>query len=137
MQTITKKWSASIVGIGLLCALLSGCATTLDKAKHTAAVSQQVYTSVQAETVKQIAAIVEKDNNGTIVQADRDRLGLLNELRKVLDKFADAHNAYVSSLKVWETSGKRSTELDEVSNQMLTLIQNAQDLAKRLNIKIR
>lgn len=121
----------------MLCFLLSGCGATLGKAKKTAAVSQQVYTSVQAETVKQIVAIVEKDKTGTVTQEDRARLGLLNELRKVLDKFADAHNAYVSSLKVWETSGQRSTDVDGLSTQMLTLIQQAEDLAKRLNIKIR
>lgn len=136
-KTMTQKWRVGVVSLSMLVASLSGCASTLGKAKHAAVVSQQVYTNVEAETVKQIVAIVEKDKNGTITQEDRNRLGLLNDLRKILDKFAGVHNAYVASVKVWETSGKKPSDLDELSSQMLRLVQDAKDLSERLNIKIR
>lgn len=136
-KTMSKKWQVSAVAASLLCLFLSGCAATLGKAEKTAVVSQQVYTAVKTETVRQISVIVEKDKNGTITQGDRDQLRLLNELRKLLDKYADAHNAYVASLKVWEASAKKPADTDDLGTKMLELIQNIQELAKRLNIRIR
>lgn len=136
MHTTTIRKRAGLITATLLCTLLSGCATTLGKAKQTGSISQQVYTAVESETVSRIVAIVQKDKNGTVTQEDREQLRLLNELRKDLDKFAEAHNTYISALKVWETSGTRPATVDEVSTQMLTLIGGVQDLAKRLNIRI-
>ncbi len=136
-KTMPKVLRASAVSFGLLAMLLSGCGSTLGKAKQTAAVSQKVYASVEAETVKQIAAIIEKDRSGTITKDDKDRLVILNDLRKVLDKFADAHNAYVAGLKVWEDSKTKPTDLDDLSMKMLEIVKDAQDLAKRLGIRVR
>lgn len=135
MKTKTK-WRAAVASLALLSMMFSGCVSTLGKAKQTAAVSQEVYTSVEGETVRQISEIVSKSRTGAITQDDRTRLAMLNDLRKLLDKFAELHNAFVASLKVWETTAQKPANVNDLSTQMIALIQNVQDLAKRLGIKI-
>lgn len=132
-----SSWLSGAAIIAVLSVTLSGCNASLGKAKHSAAVSQQVYTAVETETVSEIAAIVQKDKDGSITADDRSRLHLLNDLRKLLDRFAEAHNAYVSSLKVWETSGQKPADADAESAQLIALVRNIQDLTSRLHMKLR
>lgn len=139
MQTATKSRAVKrspVVIMALLSLLLSGCVTTLGRAKQAAQVSETVYNGVKTEVVQEISDIVQKDQNKTITDQDRARLKLLNELRQLLDQYADVHNTYVSALKVWDSSGTKPTNVDALDIQMLDLIKQIQVTAKNLHIKL-
>ncbi|NNN06742.1 MAG: hypothetical protein HKL90_12650 [Elusimicrobia bacterium] len=115
---------------------LAGCVTTLDKGKRTAAMSQELYTAVQGQVTEQIVVIAKKDDS-TITHDDRSRLKLLNALRKVLDDYSAAHNAYVTALQTWETSATRPAEIDQIAAKMISLVAQVQKMSKDLNLKLK
>lgn len=129
------QWMGVWVAVAVL--LLTGCGTTLlGRAKQSAAVSNSVYESVNPQVVSEIRTIVEKSRAGTITEQERQRLRDLNELRKVLDDYAAAHNLFVEAVKTWEQTGQEPANTPLLENQILRLINRALDLAKELNIPI-
>jgi DNA-binding transcriptional regulator YiaG len=79
---------------------------------------------------------VEKNRAGTITEQERQRLRGLDELRKVLDDYAAAHNLFVEAVKTWEQTGQEPANTPLLENQILRLINRALDLAKELNIPV-
>lgn len=124
-----------LVGAALV---LQSCASTtlLGRAKQGAAASFRVYDSVTPQVVSEIATIVNRSRAGTVTEADRDRLRSLNELKKVLDDYAAAHNVLVEAVKTWEQTGQEPSNAMLLENQVLRLINRALDLAKELRLSI-
>jgi len=124
--------------LSLVALLLSSCAPTtlLGRAKQSAAVSNNIYESVNPQVVTEIQTIVEKSRAGTITEQERQRLRDLNELRKVLDDYAASHNLFVEAVKTWEQTGQEPANTPLLENQILRLINRALDLAKELKIPI-
>jgi DNA-binding transcriptional regulator YiaG len=119
----------------LVALLLVACGTTvLGRAKQSAAVSNSVYESVNPQVVSEIRTLVEKSRAGTLTEPERQRLRDLNELRKVLDDYAAAHNLFVETVKTWEQTGQEPANAPLLENQILRLINRALDLAKELKI---
>lgn len=127
------KWA----GLLLCWLVLVSCASTpLGKAKQGAAASHEVYESVTPQVVEEIAAIVEKSRAGTITEADRERLGKLNDLKNVLGEYAAAHNLVVQALKTWEQTGQQPGNWESLRDQAVQLIQRARTLAGELNLSV-
>jgi len=135
MERRGMGWRLGVLAVVAL--LLVACGTTLlGRAKQSAAVSNGVYESVNPQVVSEIRTIVEKNRAGTITEQERQRLRDLNELRKVLDDYAAAHNLFVEAVKTWEQTGQEPANTPLLENQILRLINRALDLAKELNIPV-
>lgn len=132
-----RRVMANVKRLGLVVcalALISCAATPLGKAKQGAAASHEFYESVTPKVVEEIAVIVEKSRAGTITDADRERLGKLNDLKNVLGDYAAAQNLVVQALKTWEQTGQQPGNWESVSGQAVQLIQRARELAGELNL---
>lgn len=134
-QGRVRQWLIWLAAVALI---LASCASTtlLGRAKQGAAASFSVYESVTPQVVSEIATIVNKSRAGTITEADRERLRSLNELRKLLDEYAAAHNLFVEAVKTWEQTGQAPNNAILLENQILRMINRALDLAKELKLTI-
>ncbi|MGA1841566.1 MAG: hypothetical protein ACMUIU_13165 [bacterium] len=108
----------------------------IKRAEQAAFASQSIYESLANQVVDEIEVIVNKHREGTITEEDKKRLNTLNELKKVLDKYASTHNLFVQSLKTWEASQKEPESTAMLENQLLRLINMGMDLAMDLNLKV-
>lgn len=116
---------------------LASCAPTmLGRAKQSAAASFSVYESVTPQVVGEITAIVTRSRAGSIAEADRERLRSLDELKRILDEYAAAHNLFVEAVKTWERTGQEPNNAVLLENQLLRLINRALDLAKELRLAV-
>lgn len=133
----TKTMGAK-TGMSLLVAFsmlfAGGCATSMKSAKRTAVVSQTVYNAVKAQVVDQIAEIIEKDDRGLAGPEDRRRLRMLDGLRKLLDKYSEAHNAYVGALRIWDKIGEKPAQLLTQEHKVLELWFEVSQMASQLGI---
>ncbi len=98
------------------------------------AASHDVYNSVNSPVVSEIEELVGKARAGTITASERKRLGSLNDLRKILDDYAAAHNLFVEAVKTWERTGQEPNNVVLFENQLLQLMNRALDLAKELGL---
>ena len=117
--------------------ILASCAPTLlGRAKQSAVVSHTIYESINPQVVDGITEITEKSRAGTITAAERERMRNLNELRKMLDDYAAAHNLLVEATKTWETTGNEPRNLVLLENQVLSVMNRAIDLANELGLQV-
>lgn len=116
---------------------LASCAPTLlGRAKQSASASYSVYEAVTPQVANQIEEIVQKSRTRTITASDRKRLRSLNELKKILDDYAKAHNLFVEGVKTWEQTGREPDNVVLLESQVLQLINRAVDLAAALDIEL-
>lgn len=138
-----KRWYSRICTYFVLFVCIIGfaaCVTTqqslIKRAEQAAFASRSIYETLATQVVDEIEIIVNKHREGTITEDDKKRLNTLNELKKVLDKYASTHNLFVQSLKTWETSQKEPESTAMLENQLLRLINMGMDLAMDLNLKV-
>jgi DNA-binding transcriptional regulator YiaG len=123
--------------LALLALLFAACGmTVLGRAKQSASASYSVYESVTPQVVTEIRTLVDKSRAGTLTEPERQRLRQLDELRKVLDDYAAAHNLFVEAVKTWEQTGQEPSNAPLLENQILRLINRALDLASELKVPI-
>ena len=133
-----EKFSIFKVVVALMLALTACTPSLLDRGKQSANFSFEVYEAITPQVVNDIAAIVEKNREGTITEEDRERLAVLNDAKNVLDEYATIHNSYVSALQVWESTGNQpeGVSLFADQNRMFTLIEQAVQLAQQLGLDL-
>ena len=138
-----KRWYPRICIYFVLFVFIIGfsaCITTqqsfIKRAEQAAYTSQSIYDSLANQLTDEIEIIVKKNREGTITEEDKKRLNTLNELKKVLEKYASTHNLFVQSLKTWEVSQKEPENTAMLENQLLRLINMGMDLAMNLNLKV-
>lgn len=138
-----KRWYSTICPYFVLfvCIMVfAACVTTqqsfIKRAEQAAFASRSIYETLASQVVDEIQVIVQKHREGTITEDDKKRLNSLNDLKKLLDKYASTHNLFVQSLKTWETSQKEPEDTAMLENQLLRLINMGMDLAMDLNLKV-
>lgn len=138
-----KRWYSRICICFILFVFIIGfsaCITTqqsfIKRAEQAAYASKSIYESLTPQVMDEIEIIVKKNREGTITEEDKKRLNTLNELKKVLEKYASTHNLFVQSLKTWETSQNEPENTAMLENQLLRLINMGMDLAMNLNLKV-
>ncbi len=133
-----EKFSIFKVVVALMLALTACTPSLLDRGKQSANFSFEVYEAITPQVVDDIAAIVEKNREGTITEEDRERLAVLNDAKNVLDEYSTIHNSYVSALSIWESTGNQpeGVSLFEDQNRMFTLITQAVQLAQQLGLDL-
>jgi DNA-binding transcriptional regulator YiaG len=138
-----KRWysTSSRYFVLIICMMVvAACATTqqsfIKRAEQAAFASRSIYETLAIQVVDEIEIIVTKHREGTITEEDKKRLNTLNELKKLLDKYASTHNLFVQSLKTWETTKKEPEDTAMLENQLLRLINMGMDLAMDLNLKV-
>ena len=134
MVRFQRKMFLSAVVLGLL--PLVACAPGVqDRAKQSAAFSFEVYESLSDQVVAEIQGLVAGDE-ATITDADRERLGELNDLRLILDDYAAAHNLYVEALRTWESTENPPDDTISLESQMYRLIYRGIELAAELGLNV-
>lgn len=115
--------------------MVSACATT-NKAKQGAIISQQMYEAVSNTVVEQIDGIVKASDAGSITGEQRKRLAVLSDFKKLLNNYAEGHNAYVAALKVAETSSQKNEDVGKQARELATLSGQIIEHCDKLGIKL-
>lgn len=127
-----------ILLVALLLALSLSCAPTpLGKAKQISKTSYEAYELLKTQTVEGIDSIVRKHREeGTISRTGRERLSKLDDLREILEKYAQIHNLFNRAVLTWEETNKQPENLDFLEAEFLRLTNEAIDVALELGLKI-
>lgn len=138
-----KKWystSCKYFILFICIMVLTACVTTqqglFKRAEQAAFASRSIYETLAVQVVDEMEIIVKKHREGTITEDDKKRLNTLNEMKKLLDKYASTHNIFVQTLKTWETTKNEPQDTSMLENQLLRLINMAMDLAMDLKLKV-
>jgi len=115
--------------------MVSACATT-NKAKQGAMISQQIYEEVSNTVVEQITEIVKAADAGTITSVQRKTLADLSEFKKILNKYAEAHNTYITALKIAETSSTKTNDVGKQARELAIMSSQIIDYCDKLGIKL-
>jgi len=115
--------------------MVTACAST-NKAKQSAMISQQMYDSASNTVVQQITEIVKAADAGTITSTQKKTLADLSEFKKVLNKYAEAHNAYVTALKIAETSSAKNNDVGKQARDLAALSSQIIDYCNKLGITL-
>lgn len=121
--------------VPVLLLMVTACAST-SKAKQSAMLSQQMYESASNTVVEQITGIVKAADAGTITSEQKKTLAVLNEFKIVLNKYAEAHNAYVTALKIAETSSTKTNDVSKQASDLAALSSQIIDYCNKLGIKL-
>jgi hypothetical protein len=129
---------ASLIWLTTAVLVLTACASSsLGRAKQIAASNYETYQTITPQVVEHITAIVERGRNGTITDADRERLRSLKHLQDVLDAYAAVHNQFIEALQAWERTNRKPDDEGPLESRAADLLNQARARAADLKLRLR
>ena len=131
MKRLILAWTLVLLNLAVWAFVLS-CAGTLaplpKEAVTVAAVSFEVHDFLMKEVTQWVSALVKQERTRFLTTDENARLKRLIALGLALDRYAEAHNAYLTALRYYQAAANASDERQKVRDLQRKAVSGAMAL---------